>query len=216
MKLIGVPLSPFVRKVTVVMTIKELEFEREYVMPGDDSPAFRAMSPLGKIPVLTDGDFHVADSSAICEYLEEKYPQHPVLPEGPEARARARFLEEIGDTRLIEYASILFIERFAAAAIFGREPDEARAQDAEDNLLPPILDYLDSQVPPEGYLFGNFTTADISITTPIYNAAYGGYEVDAGRWPRYAAFVQRVAEHPAVIAAREAESQFLAALQSGN
>ena len=216
MKLIGVPLSPFVRKVTVVMTIKELEFEREYAMPGDTSPEFRAMSPLGKIPVFVDGDFFVADSSAICEYLEEKYPQHPVLPQTPEQRAKARFLEEIGDSRLIEHASIIFIERFGAENIFNREPDLGRAANAEDNLLPPILDYLESQVPPEGYLFGDFTTADISITTPIFNAAYGGYEVDPGRWPRYAAFVNRVAEHPAVIQAREAESQFLAAMQAGN
>ncbi len=214
MKLIGVPLSPFVRKVTVVMILKELEFERDYLMPGDTSPEFRKMSPLGKIPVLVDGDFSVADSSVICDYLEEKYPQHPTLPEGPEQRAKARFLEEIGDSRLVEYASILFVERFGAANLFNREPDEARAADAENNLLPPILDYLESQVPPEGYLFGNFTTADISITTPIYNAGYGGYEVDSGRWPRYAAFVRRVAEHPAVIAAREAESQFLAAMRS--
>ncbi len=216
MKLIGVPLSPFVRKVTVVLSLKQLEFEREYLMPGDTSPEFRKMSPLGKIPVLVDGDFFVADSSVICDYLEDKYPEHATLPEGPEQRARARFLEEIGDSRLVEYASILFIERFGARNIFDREPDEARAQDAENNLLPPILDYLESQVPSEGYLFGNFTTADISITTPIFNAAYGGYEVDAARWPRYAAFVQRVAEHPAVIATREAETQFLAAMRAGN
>ena len=215
MKLIGVPLSPFVRKVAVILTVKKLGFQNEPTMPGDSSPEFRAMSPLGKIPVLVDEDFFVADSSAICEYLEEKYPQHPVLPEGPEQRAKARFLEEIGDSRLVEHASILFIERFAAANIFGREPDLERAADAENNLLPPLLDYLESQVPPEGYLFGHFNTADISIVTPIFNAAYGGYEVDAGRWPRYAAFVNRVAEHPAVVQVREAEAQFLAAMQGG-
>jgi glutathione S-transferase len=215
-KLIGVPLSPFVRKVAVIMTIKELDYQSEPAMPGDKSPEFRAMSPLGKIPVLVDEDFFVADSSAICEYLEEKYPQHPVMPEGPEQRAKARFLEEIGDSRLVEYASIVFIERFAAANIFGREPDPERAADAENNLLPPLLDYLESQVPPEGYLFGHFNTADISIVTPIFNAEYGGYKVDAARWPRYAAFVNRVAEHPAVVQVREAEAQFLAAMQGAD
>jgi len=216
MKLIGVPLSPFVRKVSVILTIKELEFESDFVMPGDTSPEFRAMSPLGKIPVLVDGEFSVADSSAICEYLEDKYPVQSVMPDSPEQRAKARFLEEIGDSRLVEYSAIIFIERFAAANLFGREPDPERAVDAENNLLPPILDYLESQVPPEGYLFGNFTTADISIVTPIFNAAYGGYQVDADRWPRYAAFVQRVAEHPAVVKVREAEGQFLASMRSGN
>ncbi len=94
MKLIGIPLSPFVRKVAVIMTIKELEWESEPVMPGDNSPEFRAMSPLGKIPVLVDGDVTIADSSVICEYLEEQYPEHAVLPEGPAQRARARIHEE--------------------------------------------------------------------------------------------------------------------------
>ena len=216
MKLMGVPLSPFVRKVAVVMAIKGLEYEVQPVMPGDTSEAFRALSPLGKIPVLADGDFSVADSSAICEYLEEKYPQHSVMPQGAENRARARFLEEIGDTRLVETASIIFIEKFANPMIFGKEADLERADQAENELLPPYLDYLESQVPPEGYLFGDFTTADISIVTPIFNAAYGGYSVDAARWPKYAAFVDRVSEHPAVIQVREAEQQFVTAMGSSS
>jgi len=216
MKLMGVPLSPFVRKVAVVMAIKGLEYEAQPVMPGDASEAFRALSPLGKIPVLVDGDFSVADSSAICEYLEEKYPQHSVMPQGAENRARARFLEEIGDTRLVETAAIIFVEKFANPMFFGKEADPERAAQAEHELLPPYLDYLESQVPPEGYLFGDFTTADISIVTPIFNAAYGGYSVDAARWPKYAAFVDRVAEHPAVIQAREAEQQFVTAMASSS
>lgn len=211
MKLMGVPLSPFVRKVAVIMEIKGLDYDVEPVMPGDTSEAFRALSPLGKIPVFVDGDFSLADSSAICEYLEEKYPEHSTMPQGLEERGHARFLEEFGDSKLVESASIIFIEKFGNPNLFGKEPDLERAAQAENELLPPFLDYLESQVPSEGYLFGNFTTADISIVTPIFNAAYGGYEVDASRWPRYAAFVQRVAEHPAVIKVRAMEQQMLAA-----
>jgi glutathione S-transferase len=213
MKLLGVPLSPFVRKVAVVLAIKDLPFEQEPVMPGAADPDFQALSPLGKIPVLVDGDLVLADSSAICEYLEEKYPAHPVMPSGPEARARARFLEEFGDSKLVETASILFMEKFLKPVMRGEEADLARVEQVETELLPPYLDYLESQVPPEGYLFGDFCTADISIVTPLFNAAYAGYEVDAARWPRYAAFVQRVAEHPAVIKVRDGEKQFMAQMQ---
>jgi glutathione S-transferase len=213
MKLLGVPLSPFVRKVAVVLAIKDLSFEQEPVMPGSADPDFKALSPLGKIPVLVDGDLVVADSSAICEYLEEKYPENPVMPLDPESRARARFLEEFGDSKLIETASILFIEKFVNPTMLGKETDLARVEQVETELLPPYLDYLESQVPPEGYLFGAFCTADISIVTPLFTAAYAGYEVDAGRWPRYAAFVQRVAEHPAVIKVRDEERQFVAQMQ---
>jgi glutathione S-transferase len=213
MKLLGVPLSPFVRKVAVVLAIKDLPFEQEPVMPGAADPDFKALSPLGKIPVLVDGDLVLADSSAICEYLEEKYPAHPVMPSGPEARARARFLEEFGDSKLVETASIIFMEKFLKPVMRGEEADLARVEQVETELLPPYLDYLESQVPPEGYLFGDFCTADISIVTPLFNAAYAGYEVDAARWPRYAAFVQRVAEHPAVIKVRDGEKQFMAQMQ---
>ena len=52
MKLLGIPLSPFVRKVAVVLAIKDLPFEQEPVMPGAADPDFKALSPLGKIPVL--------------------------------------------------------------------------------------------------------------------------------------------------------------------
>jgi len=215
MKLLGVHLSPFVRKVAVVLTIKGLDYEQEPVMPGSDDPDFKAMSPLGKIPVLVDGDLALADSSAICEYLEEKYPEPTVMPTDVGSRARARFLEEFGDSKLVETASQIFIEKFLNPNIFGKEADLERVAKVENELLPPYLDYLESQVPPEGYLFGNFCTADISIVTPIFNAAYGGYTIDAGRWPRYAAFVQRVAEHPAVITVRELESQAVAQMQGG-
>ena len=215
MKLLGVYLSPFVRKVAVVLTIKGLDYEQEPVMPGSDDPEFRAVSPLGKIPGLTDGELSLADSSIICEYLDEKYPQTAVMPATAESRARARFLEEYGDSKLVEIASVIFIEKFLNPNLFGKDADLERAAEAENELLPPLLDYLESQVPPEGYLFGDFCTADISIVSPIFNAAYGGYTVDASRWPRYAAFVQRVAEHPAVITVRELEKQAVVQLQGG-
>ena len=215
MKLLGVYLSPFVRKVAVVLTIKGLDYEQEPVMPGSDDPEFRAVSPLGKIPGLTDGELSLADSSIICEYLDEKYPQTAVMPATAESRARARFLEEYGDSKLVEIASVIFIEKFLNPNLFGKDADLERAAEAENELLPPLLDYLESQVPPEGYLFGDFCTADISIVSPIFNAAYGGYTVDASRWPRYAAFVQRVAEHPAVITVRELEKQAVVQMQGG-
>ena len=149
MKLLGVHLSPFVRKVAVVLTIKGLDYKQEPIMPGSADPDFRAMSPLGKIPVLVDGDLAVADSSAICEYLEEKYPEPTVMPTDVGLRARARFLEEFGDSKLVETASQIFIEKFLNPNIFGKEADLERVARVENELLPPYLDYLESQVPPE-------------------------------------------------------------------
>ena len=215
MKIIGVHLSPFVRKTTVALTIKGIEYEHESLLPGSTDPGFRKISPLGKIPAMVDGDFTLADSSVICEYLEEKYPQPPLMPEGIEARARARFLEEYGDSKLVEVSSGIFIENFVNPKILGQESNPERVAEIENELLPPYLDYLDSQVPPEGYLFGHFCTADISLVSPILTAAYGGFEVDSARWPRYASFVQRVEAHPAVQQVREREARAVAAMAGG-
>ena len=214
MKLLGIHLSPFVRKVAVVLTIKGVDYQQEPTMPGSADAEFAALSPLRKIPVLVDGDFSLADSSVICEYLEEKYPDPSVLPSGLEQRAQARFLEEFGDSKLVETASVIFLENFINPVLYGKEADAERVAKVENELLPPYLDYLESRVPPEGYLFGSFCTADIAIVSPIFNAAYGGYAVDASRWPRYAAFVDRVAEHPAVMKVRDLEKQAVAQLQS--
>ena len=215
MKLIGVHLSPFVRKACVALHLKGLDYEHESLVPGSVTPEFRQISPLGKIPALIDGDFTLADSSVICEYLEEKYPEPPIMPQGAEQRARARYLEEYADSKLVEVSSVIFIENFVNPNMFGKETDAERVAQVEQELLPPYLDYLDSQVPPEGYLFGHFCTADISLASPIFTAAYGGFIVDPDRWPRYAAFIDRVAEHPIVAKVREIEAKAVSKLTGG-
>lgn len=212
MKLIGVPLSPYVRKVAVILSVKGLPYEQEIVIPGMQPEDFHLISPLKKIPVLQDAEEHIPDSSVICEYLEEKYPETTVLPATPELRARARFLEEYGDGKLMEVASIPFIENFAARFLLKREPDEARVKDAIDNLLPPVLDYVEANVPAEGFLFGHFTTADIALVSPMLNAEVGKYFVDSARWPKFSAFIDRVKLHPPVAKVLAAEQAFMASM----
>ena len=61
-----------------------------------------------------------------------------------------------------------------------------------------MLDYLEAQVPAEGFLFGDITLADLCLLSPFVNAAYAGYEVDPARWPRFVSFMQRVKSDPVV------------------
>ena len=73
LKIYGVPISVHTRKVIVVALAKDLPHEVVPVVPviPDNPPAnWRQLSPTGKIPALSDGDFTIADSAAICAYLE--------------------------------------------------------------------------------------------------------------------------------------------------
>lgn len=214
MKIFGANVSPFVRKVLVTASHKGIEFEHVVVMPGSDDPAFRRMSPLGKIPALADGDLAISDSSIICEYLEDKFPAVRMMPESAEDRARARWYEEYGDTKMAEAFAVYFFER-VAKPLFGDHsgPDEARLKDAADNVTPAQLAYVEGQVPDNGFLFGaDLYVADIALVSATVNGAYAGYEIDAGRFPKTAAYRDRVLSHPSVAKVLAAEQAFVDSL----
>ncbi len=78
-----------------------------------------------------------------------------------------------------------------------------------NNKMPPILDYLESELPDQGFLFGDFGVADIGLASPFVNAGYAGYTIDAERWPKAAAFVQRFKAHTAVAPLLAAEAKAL-------
>jgi len=189
-------MSPYVRKAIAALAIKGLDFEQKDQMPFVDDPEYRKISPLGKIPALEDGDAVMCDSTIVCEYLDEAYPENPVYPKNPADRAKARWLEEYGDDKVGPNASGLFFHKFVMPMIFKQPTDEAAIAKIIDQDLPPILDYLESQVPEEGFFFGDFSMADLSLVSGFFNAEYAGYTVDAERWSKTAAFIERVRTYP--------------------
>jgi glutathione S-transferase len=209
MKVYGIVLSPFVRKVLAICSIKGLEHEHETVIPNNPPPEYLKISPLGKIPALTDGEFSISDSSVICNYLEEKYPAVPTMPEGPEQRARCRWLEEYGDTKLVEALAPFFFERVVKAMLGMGEPDENRLNALLESEVPTRLSYLESQIPESGFLFDNIGIADIALASPLITAQYGRMPFDDEAYPRTAAYLERVKMHPAMSPVLEAERALL-------
>jgi glutathione S-transferase len=187
--------SPYVRKVLAVLALKSLPYEQTQQMPFSKDAEFQKISPLGKIPALQDGDLTICDSTVICEYLEDAYPDVAVYPQNIKDKAKARWLEELAGSRVTELASGIFFQRFMRPMAFKQEPDEELVSKIINKQLPPILDYLESQVPAEGFIFGTLTLADISLVSPFINAGYANYQLDAERWPTFFAFMQRVKEH---------------------
>jgi len=148
--------------------------------------------------VLIDGDLTLCDSTVICAYLDEAYPGRPLLPAAPADRARARWFEEYADTRLGDlFIWGLFYQKIVHPIIWGEPGDQARIERTLDEDLPRELDYLERELPAEGWLFGEFGLADIALATFFRNGAYAGFEVDVGRWPRTSAFVTRALAHDA-------------------
>ena len=146
---------------------------------------------MRRIPVLIDGDFSVSNSSVICFYLDEAYPGHALLPADPKDRARARWFEEFADTRLGDvFIWGFFYPKVVHPLVWGEPGDEERVARTLEKDIPAVVDYLERGLPASGYLFDEIGLADIAIASMFRNAAYAGFEPDADRWPRTAAFVE--------------------------
>jgi glutathione S-transferase len=210
MKVYGAILSPFVRKVLAACELKGLAYEHEMVLPGTKTPEFLAMSPLGKIPALEDGELRISDSSVICDYLEEKYPEHPLLPTTPELRARARWYEEYGDTTVAGCVAVFFFERMIKPMMGMGETDEVRLAEIAATEQPEVFGYLESQLPEQGFLFGDtLSLADLALANPFINGGYGGFTLDADSWPRTAAWLERVKSEPVLVELLAAEKALM-------
>ena len=198
MQIIGSYVSPYVRKVLACLALKGLDYEIDPITPFYGDERFERMSPLRRIPVLIHGDLVLSDSSVICAWLDEQWPDRlPLLPAGVADRARARWYEEYADTRLGDvFIWGLFYQKVVRPIVWGEPGDQARIALTLAEDLPRELDYLEGQLPAEGWLFGEIGLADIAIASFFRNGAYAGYEVDSGTWPRTAAFVARALAHP--------------------
>ncbi|MDE2308954.1 MAG: glutathione S-transferase family protein [Xanthomonadaceae bacterium] len=198
LRVIGNYISPYVRKVLVCLELKGLAYEIDPIAPFVGNDAFTRLSPLRRIPVLLDGELALNDSSVICQYLEDKQPTPSIYPRDIADRARARWLEEYADTRLADgLIWRLFYQLAIRRRLFGETPDEAVVQHALEVEIPATLDYLEQQLPHDGFAFGALSIADISIASFFRTASFVRYAIDAGRWPLTAALVARVQAQPA-------------------
>jgi glutathione S-transferase len=196
-QIVGSPISPYVRKVLACLELKQLEWEIDPIVPffGDDR--FTKLSPLRRIPVLIDERVSLCDSSVICQYLEDRWPEPPLYPRDVADRARARWLEEFADSRMGDVFIWRFFNQLVIKPRVWNEPgDEAMVKQVREVEIPAVLDYLEALLPREGFLFGDVGIADISLAAFFRNAAFARFQPDAARWPLSAAFVQRTLALP--------------------
>lgn len=204
----GSSMSHFVRKVLVFAGEKGIAVENRPRRLGQDEPGWRDISPFAKIPAIEDGDFKLSDSTAIVAYIEAKHAEPALIPSDPQAKGRVFWFDELADTILFPAYAKVFFNRVVAPMI-GMAGDLAEADRALAEDVPPILDYLETQIS-DGFLVGDtLTLADIAVASPFANAEMSDAPVDAAHYPATAAFVQRTLGRPSFAPWLEADRKTL-------
>jgi glutathione S-transferase len=208
LKIHGVPVSVHTRKVILVALAKGLEYENLPVVPVIPSslpPDWRDLSPTGKIPALCDGDFSLADSAAICAYLDRRFPAQPIYPAEARDYGRTLFLEQYAGQLFADVVRPLFHEVFVHPRLRDIEPDPARIQDVLTRAVPGHFGYFDSLLQ-GAYLVGDAPTiADYALTSNLVTYRYLGFDLYAGQFPKLAAHFERMIRLPAMLEALKRE-----------
>lgn len=203
------PLSLFARKVEIALREKGLAFERIMVpfnqTTGYDPkhPEVLALNPKGQVPVLSDCGLVLYDSTVILEYLEEAYPEPPLMPGTPVERARCRLDELYADEIMLQALRPL-MHRTGPPS-----PDRDRriAQEADaliaEEALARHYEVLEQKLAGRDFFGGRLSTADIALfMSVLFSLRLGGPPLDgfaglAGWYARLKlrpAFAQVVAE----------------------
>lgn len=208
----GAPLSPFVRKVRLFLAEKILDYQLEIILPFGQPAWYRDMSPLGRIPALKDGDFTLADSSVICQYLDDKYPDHRnLLGQTAEQRAQVRWLEKYADYELAPLCTFTVFRNRALKPSMGQSCDEAAVQKALHEKLPAHFDYLEQTLGSAEYLVGDsLSLADLALACQLINMQHGDEQLDAQRWPNLSAHYARISARNSVQGVLPGELKMLA------
>lgn len=184
-QIIGSPISPYVRKVLAACALKGVEVALDPIVPFFGGDAFTQLSPLRRIPVYRDDRVNLSDSSVISQYLEDRWPSPPLYPDDIAVRAQARWLEEFADTRMGDvFIWKLFNNAVISPAVFGTPRDAALQARAIAEDVPAIMDYLEAQLPANGFFCGALGIADLSVAVHFANLKWARVELDWTKWPR--------------------------------
>ena len=202
LKIYGVPVSVHTRKVLIVAALKGLPHEVipvVPVIPGNPPSNWRELSPTGRIPAITDGDFTVADSTAICMYLDHAYPKPAIYPTAAKELAQVLSLELYATEHLFRnVVRPLFHEVFVHPRIHNRPRDLAVIEQVFAESIPEVFGYLDG-LAGAGFLVGQtISTADLAVVSNLVTYRYCGFDLDRNRFGRLAQYFDRMISAPCI------------------
>ena len=167
-KLFHVPLSPFCRKVRLSLAEKRIECELVEERYWEQDADFLRRNPAGKVPVLKIDGKTMAESSAICEYLEEKYPEPSLMPKSTDARYEVRRIVGWFDDKFnTEVTSKLVGERLNKKVMKLGFPDSRNVKDGA-RAIKYHLDYMAWLLDRRRWLAGDvMTLADFAAAAHL-------------------------------------------------
>lgn len=184
--------SPYAMSVFVGLKEKGIPFDMQTVDLGagaNRTPDYASQSLTQRVPTLVDGDFHLSESSAITEYLDEVYPGAALYPLAPKAKALARQVQawlrsDLMPIRQERSTEVVFYRPSAA-------PLSATALDAAQKLFKAADALL---APDSDHLFGAWSIADVDLALMLNRLVLNGDPVP----PRLAAYAKRQWSRPSV------------------
>ena len=196
LKIYAIPVSLYCAKLRILLRNKQLRWQELPPPGGYGSDEYKRIIPSGNLPALADGSLTLGDSEAIAEYLNEKYPEPPMLPADINERAKVRELSRFHDTRLEPELRKLFSYIDPANRDLTKIKDQEKAISLRLGQLAKMLDY-------EIFHTGDGPTlADCGLPIslawleqlmPIFNMTFD--------WPEpVSSYSRRISQYPAIAA----------------
>jgi glutathione S-transferase len=187
--------SPNCQRVRVVLAEKNLPYETVPVdlrAHAQKTPEFLKLNPNGKVPVITDGNTVLYESCIINEYLDEKYPTPPLMPQDPAKKAKARILTDYGLNHLEGPYQKLRMEMMKHEN--EQNKDGIAVAQAE---LRKLLQRLDNEIGDQSYLVGDFSLVDAALIPRFIRLEGFGVLPDKSL-PRLGSYVERMKQRSAI------------------
>lgn len=197
-RLYHLPLSPYCRKIRLVLAEKRIETALIEEKPWERRPDFRRLSPSGQVPVFVERDGEaINESNAIFEYLEETRPDPPLLPETPLERAEARRLAQWFDVKFAAEVTVNLLHERVYKRMRGEGvPDSAAVRAGAQNLRV-HLDYVAWLAAQRRWLGGErMSIADFAAAAHLSVLDYTG-DVPWERAPAAKEWYARIKSRPA-------------------
>lgn len=169
-------LSPFSRKVRLVLKEKNLDFDMKVEPIWERRPEFLAINPAGDVPVLVEPDGAVlADATAIVEFLEETYPERLLIGSNAAERAETRRLVAWFDVKFNREVTVNLVDEKMMKRFLGLGQPNSQAIRAGCQNIKHHLDYIGYLVDRRSYLAGDsFGLADITAAAHLSAVDYLG------------------------------------------